>query len=109
MLGRGFRVDFSPAVLAETASAQEPSFQSLVERIFHRYLSSIDNDDSKVLDQLEYSEADGDRTRVFVAIADVNNFVKQGSVTDASAQQTRPRSIREYKRFQCFPNAFRPT
>lgn len=88
MLDGGFRPDFPPDVLAEvrqpkpsaaTASNEVRDLRSLL-------WSSIDNDHSRDLDQVEYVEKlpDG-RTRLLVGIADVSGSVTKGSATDVQA------------------------
>jgi exoribonuclease-2 len=88
MQARNFRTDFSTDVQRETAAAREPDFAHSKLRDLSSWLwSSIDNDDSKDLDQIEYAEAAGDAVRVYVGIADVSVFIARGSATDLSAQQ----------------------
>ena len=84
MLDNGFNPDFPQDVLAETAAA--PSGFVATDGVLDlRNLpwSSIDNDSSRDLDQLEVAEqlASGD-VRVRVAIADVDGTVARGSATD---------------------------
>ena len=86
MLVRGFRVDFPQEVISECMAAREPSFES-VKDLSNLLWSSIDNDDSRDLDQLEYVKVIDDVTHSYVAIADVGALVKRGSVTDCSAHQ----------------------
>src|SRR5579871_6505993 len=90
MVARGFTPDFPPAVLAEVAAlpkdapalAPSPSIKDLRGLLW----SSIDNDTSRDLDQIEVAErlADGS-TRVLVGIADVDALVSQASAIDAYA------------------------
>ena len=49
--------------------------------------ASIDNDDSRDLDQLTVAEAmPGDKVKIFVAVADVDSVVKSGSAIDEHAR-----------------------
>jgi exoribonuclease R len=88
MIQRGLLPDFSPAVLAETdavASAAEtnPSIRDLRGLLW----SSIDNDDSRDLDQLSVAEPKARGTvKIRVAIADVDAVVRLGSAIDGHAQ-----------------------
>ena len=51
-----------------------------------RLWASIDNDDSRDLDQLTVAEAlEGGRTRILVAVADVDALVGKDSALDAHA------------------------
>jgi exoribonuclease-2 len=89
MLQRGLLPDFSPAVVAEAnAITQAPrETGSAIRDLRARMWASIDNDDSRDLDQLSVAEplADG-RVKVFVAIADVDAAVKAGSAIDDHAR-----------------------
>jgi VacB/RNase II family 3'-5' exoribonuclease len=88
MLANGFDPDFSAEVLAEAAHAPEPMAQTNASVRDLRALpwSSIDNDSSVDLDQLEVAELlDNGDIRVRVAIADVSATVAQNSATDKHA------------------------
>jgi exoribonuclease-2 len=84
MLERGLLPDFSAEALAELATLQIP-MGSADDRIGIRDMrnllwASIDNDDSRDLDQLTVAEAiSKSKVRIMVAIADVDSFVKEGS------------------------------
>lgn len=90
MLDRGLLPDFSTAVLAELDQIQAPASANDVSGI--RDLTtllwaSIDNDDSRDLDQLTLAESlPGDKVKICVAIADVDALVKDGSAIDAHAR-----------------------
>ena len=87
MLRNGFQPDFAPAVRSEVASLPAritPPNQ--VQDLRSLLWSSIDNDDSRDLDQVEYAEAlPGGSTRVLIGIADVDAFAPKSSPIDQHA------------------------
>ncbi len=88
MLDNGFIPDVPAAVAAEVALDTPPAPPSgAVRDLRDLPWSSIDNDSSRDLDQLEVAARLPDGTvRVSVAIADVDATVKRGSATDQFAQ-----------------------
>jgi VacB/RNase II family 3'-5' exoribonuclease len=89
MLDRGFRPDFEPAVEAELAALRrtpDPAPSPGVRDLRSLLWSSIDEVESRDLDQIEVAEAlPGGDTRVRVAIADVDSLVPARSAIDAHA------------------------
>lgn len=86
---RGLEPDFPPAAVAEAEQlGPDPhDADSSVRDLRHLLWSSIDNDDTRDLDQLEVTEPlAGDAIRVRVAIADVDALVRPGSAIDAHAR-----------------------
>ncbi len=89
MLARGLLPDFSPAVVLEvsrlihSATTRTPAVLDLRSLLW----CSIDNDDSRDLDQLTVAEPiSGDTVKVLVAVADVDALVSKESATDAHAR-----------------------
>lgn len=86
---RGLLPDFSRDALAELDNKKSPSMPAQVALRDMRDLlwCSIDNDDSRDLDQLTVAEPlpDG-RVKIFVAIADVDSLVQKGSAIDSHAR-----------------------
>jgi len=95
MLERGLLPDFSTEALAELDRLQVPAtteagpgevpleFRDMQSLLW----ASIDNDDSRDLDQLTVAEAlPGDKVKILVAIADVDALVKDGSAINEHAQ-----------------------
>ncbi|MHB8882822.1 MAG: RNB domain-containing ribonuclease [Thermodesulfovibrionales bacterium] len=89
MLQRGLLPDFSNEVLAELdrieapASAEGAQVRDLRDLLW----ASIDNDDSRDLDQLTVAEAmPGGKVKIRVAVADVDALVKNGSAIDEHAR-----------------------
>jgi VacB/RNase II family 3'-5' exoribonuclease len=89
MVERDLLPDFSSAVMAEVARSQAVTASEAPGARDLRGLlwCSIDNDDSRDLDQLTVAEPmDGGAVRILVAVADVDAAVAQGSATDGHAR-----------------------
>jgi ribonuclease R len=95
MLERGLLPDFSTEALAELRrlhipilTADIPAEGPLEMRDMRNLLwASIDNDDSRDLDQLTVAEGiPPDKVKILVAIADVSSFVKKESAIDEHAR-----------------------
>ena len=88
MLDAGFHPDFPDAVSREIQTLKQASatIAGNVRDLRDLLWSSIDNDNSRDLDQVEYAEKlpDG-ATRLLVGIADVDSSVPKGSATDQHA------------------------
>src|SRR5882672_12703794 len=90
MRDRGFEPDFSQAAQAQVAQLekQPPAADSQPSRRDLRELPwcSIDNDDSRDLDQLSVAEsASNGEVKVLVAIADVDSLVRSDTPVDQHA------------------------
>jgi VacB/RNase II family 3'-5' exoribonuclease len=103
MIQRGLLPDFSPAVRAETdavaraAAETDPSIRDLRDLLW----CSIDNDDSRDLDQLSVAEPTAaGMVKIRVAVADVDAVVRQGSAIDGHAR-TNTTSV--YTAAEVFP------
>ena len=75
MLQRGLLPDFSPAVIAETDQIMQaaPASGAAIRDLRALPWASIDNDDSRDLDQLSVAEAlAAGAVKILVAIADVD-------------------------------------
>jgi len=85
MIDHGLLPDFSPEVLAEVGSIGKTVTESNsgVRDLRGLLWASIDNDDSRDLDQISVAEplSDG-AVKIFVAVADVDADVKKGSAID---------------------------
>ena len=102
MVKRGLQPDFSPAALAEAGNASAPvASDPSVRDLRSLPWASIDNDDSRDLDQLSVSETlPGGSVKILVAIADVAATVQKGSAIDDHAR-TNTTSV--YTAAQIFP------
>src|SRR5215469_14395532 len=86
MLDAGFKPDFPPEVTREIQALKPANENGSVRDLRSLLWSSIDNDSSRDLDQVEYTETLSDgTTRLLIGIADVDSSVPKGSATDRQA------------------------
>ena len=86
MLSQGFDPNFPPTKDAELAAINARPLPEGIRDLRNLDWSSIDNDDSRDLDQIEVAERTDAGIRVLVGIADVDWAVTQGSALDLHAQ-----------------------
>ena len=89
MIVRGLLPDFSPEALAELDRIQAPATADghAIRDLTHLLWASIDNDDSRDLDQLTVARImPRDTVKILVAVADVDSIVKKGSAIDNHAR-----------------------
>ncbi len=105
---RGFITDFSDAVLREVQSISTtapPSLKSPIRDMRKHQWISIDNEDSKDLDQLTFSEKNANgQYRIFVAIADVATLVRKDTALDNHAKHNTTSLYTPTKIFPMLPN-----
>src|ERR1700693_865706 len=108
MISRGLLPDFSKedeqeakAISAPAACTKDPSVRDLRKWLWF----SIDNDDSRDLDQLTYAEHDPSTgvDKIYIAIADVDALVKAGSAIDQHAQKNTTSVYTPTKIFPMLP------
>jgi VacB/RNase II family 3'-5' exoribonuclease len=88
MLARGLLPDFSPEAQAQADALTGPARDPAARDLRAADWVSIDNDDSRDLDQLSVAETvDGTSVRLLVAIADVDAAVARGTPIDDHARQ----------------------
>src|SRR3954466_8465349 len=101
MVSRGFFPRFSPAAVAETNTLPGPAIAPSVRDLRDLPWCSIDNDDSRDLDQLTVAQIlPNEATRILVAIADVSALVKRDSAID---QHARMNTTSVYTAAEIFP------
>lgn len=108
MIDHGFEPDYPPQVMQEVALLQlhPPQTPDSIADLRHLLWSSIDNDTSRDLDQIEYADTlpDGS-TRVLVGIADVDAYVPKGSAIDQHAAIETVTVYTGVRNFSMLPDA----
>ena len=84
MIDHGFTPDFPPDV-AQQAAAIHAEPDNALRDLTGLLWSSIDNDDSRDLDQIEWAEQTPDGIRVLVGVADVDSAVPKSTPVDSYA------------------------
>lgn len=106
MSEKHFLTDFPVAVLQEVnkiASSESP-IPTDVKDMRHLLWFSLDNDESRDLDQLTYAEQlDGEQFKIYVAVADVDSLVKKGSAIDNYARHNTTSVYTPTKIFPMLP------
>ena len=105
MIHEGFDPDFPAAVQAELAKldSTNPSRTTPARDLRQLLWSSIDNSDSRDLDQVEYVERSGDDIKVRIGIADVDSCVSKGSPLDQQALKNTTSVYTGVKTFPMLP------
>jgi exoribonuclease-2 len=106
MLERGLLPDFSPEALAELDRIQAPAQETgaSIRDLRNLLWASIDNDDSRDLDQLTVAApATNDGVKLLVAVADVDALVKTGSALDEHARHNTTSVYTSAEIFPMFP------
>jgi exoribonuclease-2 len=101
MRDRGFEPDFSPAAKAQVAQLRGPAPGNGHRDLRHLLWCSIDNDDSRDLDQLSVAQTAPDgQVQILVAIADVDSLVARDTPVDQHASHN---TTSVYTGAQIFP------
>jgi VacB/RNase II family 3'-5' exoribonuclease len=105
MLEKGLIPDFPPEVIAEADNLKEAFIDNEPFIDLRNLLwSSIDNDDSRDLDQLTVAQTlPGNKVKILVAIADVDQLVKKDSKIDRHARQNTTSVYTPAKIFPMLP------
>jgi VacB/RNase II family 3'-5' exoribonuclease len=105
MTERGLLPDFSPEAQAEVSRLSEPPLnRSSLHDLRDLLWCSIDNDESRDLDQLSVAQTTpGGKMKILVAIADVDMLVKDGSAINAHAAHNTTSVYTPAKIFSMLP------
>ena len=107
MIDAGFTPDMPPSALAELHQLESTGHAAPggeIRDLRELKWSSIDNETSKDLDQVEYAEnLSSDDIRVMVGIADVDALVPKGGAIDAHAADNSTSVYTGFKTFAMLP------
>jgi exoribonuclease-2 len=103
----GFDPEFGAAVDAQAEASRQPARADGVRDLRNLLWSSIDNTESRDLDQLEVAEElSGGAIRILVAVADVDALIGKGSPADLHAQENSTSVYTGVRVFPMLPEEF---
>jgi VacB/RNase II family 3'-5' exoribonuclease len=108
MLREGFVPDFPPEAMAQIAALGKrniPTPGAGLRDLRNLLWSSIDNDTSRDLDQIEYAERVAGGIRVLIGVADVDTDVPIGSPIDTHAAHETTTVYTPVRNFPMLPEA----
>ncbi|HEX9162773.1 MAG TPA: RNB domain-containing ribonuclease [Thermoanaerobaculia bacterium] len=103
MIDRGLEPDYPKAALQQLGTIQGPATDNGVRDLRDLAWCSIDNDDSRDLDQLTWAEKKGTDVRVLVSVADVDAVVKKDTPLDGHAHTNTTSVYTAAKIFSMLP------
>src|SRR3954453_5257359 len=102
MIARGFEPDI-PAAARQQAEVARQSADGEITDLTALLWSSIDNDESRDLDQVEWAERRPAGIRVLVGIADVDAVVRQDTPIDRHAERETTTVYASVRTFPMLP------
>ncbi|HYH10359.1 MAG TPA: RNB domain-containing ribonuclease [Thermoanaerobaculia bacterium] len=103
MIDKGLAPDFNKDVRKQLAGIRGPARIEGIRDLRHYGWCSIDNDDSRDLDQLTWAEESDGQTRIFIAVADVDALVKKDTPIDRHARHNTTSVYTAAKIFPMLP------
>ena len=105
MIDRGLEPDFSKEAEQQLAKIDAPANEnsSAIRDLRNLLWCSIDNDDSRDLDQLTVAEERGKDVRICIAVADVDALVKRSTPIDNHAEKNTTSVYTAAKIFPMLP------
>src|SRR5450759_2679544 len=85
MIDKGLEPEYPAAALQQLKAIPGPAHETGLRDLRNLAWCSIDNDDSRDLDQLSWAEKVGNTVRALIAVADVDALVKKNSAIDGHA------------------------
>jgi VacB/RNase II family 3'-5' exoribonuclease len=104
MIEKGLDPEFNKDVRRQVEGIKSPARGDGLRDLRHLGWCSIDNDDSRDLDQLTWAEDQGDgHVKIFVAVADVDALVKKNTPIDEHARHNTTSVYTAAKVFPMLP------